>query len=288
MAKKLKGIFLLLFIPVFLSAEDKSKKAYELIYEDVQVLKKQLQVLEEKIGQNAVEIETVKNQVRELQALVKLLQVDQANVREGIKNVPSQYQFLMDKIDQMNILLTKISENLLTMKGSATPATGPGQEEKEGQPSQAEKKKPEQKKEATPAEKKPPAPPQTSLSPQDVYNSAYADYLKGSFEMAIEGFKVYRENFPDSPLADNALYWIGECAYSQRKFSAAIDGFNDLILNYPQSDKIAAAYLKKGLALVELKRKDEAAVVFRLLITKYPLEEEARIAQEKLKELATK
>jgi TolA-binding protein len=89
-------------------------------------------------------------------------------------------------------------------------------------------------------------------------------------------------------LADNALYWIGECSFSQRKFSEAIDEFNDLILDYPQGDKIAAAYLKKGLSLAELRRKDEALVVFKLLISKYPLEEEARIAQEKIKELSVK
>ena len=41
---------------------------------------------------------------------------------------------------------------------------------------------------------------------------AYNDYLKGNFDLAVEGFKMYREQFPASPLADNALYWIGECA----------------------------------------------------------------------------
>ena len=84
------------------------------------------------------------------------------------------------------------------------------------------------------------------------------------------------------------MYWIGECLFSQRKFNDAIDEFNNLILEYPQGDKIAAAYLKKGLSLVELRRKDEALVVFKLLMSKYPLEEEARIAQEKIKELSAK
>ena len=105
--------------------------------------------------------------------------------------------------------------------------------------------------------------------------------------MAMDGFKIYRESFPDSPLADNALYWIGECLFSQRKFSEAVDALNELIFNFPQGDKIAAAYLKKGLALAELGRKDEALVVFKLLTSKYPLEEEARIAQEKIKDLST-
>ena len=40
--------------------------------------------------------------------------------------------------------------------------------------------------------------------------------------------------------------------------------------------------------MAELRRKDDALVVFKLLISKYPLEEEARIAQEKIKELSVK
>ena len=56
-------------------------------------------------------------------------------------------------------------------------------------------------------------------------------------------------------------------------------------MTYPLSDKIAAAYLKKGYALAELKKKDEAVAVLKFLVAKYPLEEEARQAQEKIKEL---
>ena len=282
MSKSLAGILAVVLCWPLSFGQDKSKKAYELIYEDIQVLKRQLLVLEEKLDRNAADIESLKAQVGDLQSLVKLLQADQGNVQEGIKNVPSQYQFLLDKIEQANQLLAKISEDLLTMKGGPAPALVPRQEAKEKLAAPVEKKSEEQKPEL------PPVVPSTSLSPQEVYNTAYADYLKGNFDLATEGFKIYRDNFPDSPLADNALYWIGECLFSQRKFSEAIDEFNDLILDYPQGDKIAAAYLKKGLALAELRRKDEALGVFKLLVSKYPLEEEARIAQEKIKELSAK
>jgi tol-pal system protein YbgF len=288
MSKSLAGILALVLCCPLSYGQDKSKKAYELIYEDIQVLKKQLLVLEEKLDRTAADIESLKTRVGDLQSLVKLLQADQGNVQEGIKNVPSQYQFLLDKIEQANQLLAKISEDLLTMKGGTAPAPVPGQEAKEKPAAPGEKKSAERKPELPPAEQKPPVVPSTSLSPQEVYNTAYADYLKGNFDLATEGFKIYRDNFPDSPLADNALYWIGECLFSQRKFSEAIDEFNDLILNYPQGDKIAAAYLKKGLSLAELRRKDEALVVFKLLVSKYPLEEEARIGQEKIKELSAK
>jgi tol-pal system protein YbgF len=288
MPKSLAGLLAILLVSTLSYGQDKSKKAYELIYEDVQAIKRQLVLLEEKLDRSAADIESLRAQVRDLQSLVKLLQSDQSSVQQGIKNVPSQYQFLLDKIEQINLLLAKISEDLLTMKGGAALAPGPGQEVTEKEAPPAEKKPAEQKPATPPAEKKPPAAIPTSLSPQEVYNTAYADYLKGNFDLASDGFKIYRDSFPDSPLADNALYWIGECLFSQRQFNEAVEEFNNLILEYPQGDKVAAAYLKKGLALAELRRKDEALVVFKLLISKYPLEEEARIAQEKIKELSPK
>ena len=99
---------------------------------------------------------------------------------------------------------------------------------------------------------------------------------------------MYKEQFPSSPLADNALYWIGECAYSQRKFEDAVNAFNELILVFPQGDKVAAAYLKKGMSFAEMGRTEEALAAFRLLVAKFPVEEETRIAQQKIKELGEK
>jgi len=120
---------------------------------------------------------------------------------------------------------------------------------------------------------------------KEVYNMAYSDYRKGNFELAIDGFKMYRVQFPESPLADNSLYWIGECYFSQKKYAEAIEQFNELLLNYPRGDKIPAAYLKKGISLMELRKKEESLIVFKLLISKYPLEEETKIAQQKIREL---
>jgi tol-pal system protein YbgF len=287
MIRKRAGFLLLALIPALLLAgQDRSKKAYELIYEDVQALKKQIASLEEKFGRSAEAIEGLKSQLRDVQALIRLLQSDQAAVQEGVRNIPTQYQYVLDKLDQMNLVLTRMAEDLLTLKGApAQPTAGPEAKE----PPAAEKKGGEGKKSSPPEQKAaPPSPPATTLSPQEVYNAAYSDYLKGNFDLAVEGFEVYRATFPDSPLADNALYWIGECLYSQKKFDPAIEEFNDLIFNYPQSDKIAASYLKKGLAQSELGRKEEAIMTLKLLMGKYPLEEESRIAQEKIKELGSK
>ena len=214
--------------------------------------------------------------------LARLLQRDQASLKEDQKNIPAQYQILLEKMEALNTQLTKLFEELIGIKRAAL---GPSEQKQ-----MLESKLPEaaKKREKEPDEELPQTPlPSPSLSPQVVYNMAYTDYLKGNFQLSIEGFNLYREQFPNSPLSDNALYWIGECHFSMREFDIAIEHFNELILNYPSGDKIADSYLKKGISLMELGKKEEALLVFRLLISKYPLEEEAKIAQQKIKELSS-
>jgi len=276
------GIFLILIIPLLLMGTDKSKKAYELIYKDVQLLKQKIIQLELNIKSNSEDIKTIKKQLDEILNIAKLLQQEQASFQQSQKNIPAQYQVLVEKIETMNSQFAKFADELRGVKQASLQ-----QFARKEQPPPVSTTSQQKEEKALKEKKQPPPTPilPPTISPQEVYNTAYSDYLKGNFQLAIEGFSLYRQQFQESPLADNALYWIGECYFSQKKFQEAIDQFNELILNYPHGDKVAAAYLKKGISLVELGKKDEALAVFKLLISKYPLEEETKIAQEKIKEL---
>ncbi len=286
MLKKASGLLILLslLLGAWSQAPGQSRKAQELIYDDLQLLKKQLLALEEKLDKTTDEVQALKEQLRDLQAQVKLLASEQAGVQGELRKIPAQNQMFLDKLDTLSQQLNRISEDLLVLKQAAPalPAQEPVKKE-----SLDSKQAQEAKKIETP-EKKTPASSVPNISPQEVYNMAYADYLDGNFDLAIDGFRTYREHFSDSPLADNALYWIGECYFSQKKFDEAVNVFNDLIMNYPQGDKTAAAFLKKGFSLVDLGKKDEAISVFKLLVGKFPLENEAKIAQQKIKELTGK
>lgn len=287
MGKRAIGIFLILLLALVPAGADKKKKAYELIYQDVQFLTQQFLQLKEKIEKNNEDISFIKGQLEELLNMVKHLQTEQASFKEDQKKIPTQYQILLEKLETMTLQLKKFFEGLTEIKMAFLPS--PEQQEenlegKQGQPPLPEKGE-EDKKEEEQTEEEPEKPPLTHLSPREVYNMAYSDYRKGNFELAIDGFKMYREQFPESPLVDNSLYWIGECYFSQKKYAEAIEQYNELLLNYPWGDRIPAAYLKKGISLMELRKKEESLIVFKLLISKYPLEEETKIAQQKIREL---
>lgn len=276
------GAFLLAVLALAAAGQDKSKKAYELVYDDVQVLKQQVDDIRARLDRNAAELRALQDQVKALADLVRQTLTGQSGVQEDLRAVPAQYRDVLRRLDQLTLDVQRISADLAARPQASAPAGAAGEQATEAaQPPVSPP--PETAARPQPAPAKPvPAP---TMSPQEAYSVAYNDYLKGNYDLAVESFKLYRQQFPDSPLADNALYWIGECRYSQRKYEEAIDAFDELILTYPQGDKAAAAHLKKGLSFVELGRKPEALAALKILVAKYPLEEEARIAQDKIREL---
>jgi tol-pal system protein YbgF len=277
------GAFFLAVLVLASAGQDKSKKAYELVYDDVQVLKQQILDLRVQVDRNAAEIRVVQDQLKSLVDLVRQAMAGQSGAQEGLGAVLAQYRDILRKLDTLTLEVQRISSELAGRSSQAVPAD----------PAESEPKPASQTPVRTPPESRPqPAPsrpvPAPTMSPQEAYSVAYNDYLKGNYDLAVDSFKLYRQQFPESPLADNALYWIGECRYSQRKYEEAIDAFDELIMAYPQGDKAAAAHLKKGLSFIELGRKPEALAALKLLVAKYPLEEESRIAQDKIRELNEK
>ncbi len=288
--KRVLGACLCVLLPLAAAGQDKSKKTYELIYQDVQLLMQQVQELRDEVNRNAERILTLGNELKSISEILRQSISDQGRIREDIRGIPSQYRDLLARIDQVNLQLQKVTTDLEMFRTMviAAPEEEESSEgtppEKTGQTTDTEGEEPEEK--TDPAATKPP--PVTNISPEEAYRMAYNDYLQGRFDLAIDSFKLYKDQFPASPLADNAFYWIGECHFSERRFEEAIDAFNELILTYPQGDKVPAAFLKKGFSYMELGKNDEALAAFKILTTKYPLEEETKIALGKIKELTDK
>lgn len=52
---------------------------------------------------------------------------------------------------------------------------------------------------------------------------------------AINKFQVLIDEYPDSDLADDALYNVGLCYFKMKQFEQAIETFNQVIINYPDA-----------------------------------------------------
>ncbi len=131
-----------------------------------------------------------------------------------------------------------------------------------------------------------PAPPvQPSANPTDLYQTAYRDYQRGNFDLAIAGFVDFLRQNPSSDLADNAAYWIGESLFSQKKYQAAIAQFDTVVTKYPRSAKVPGALLKKGYAYIALGEKAQGIVQLQYVVHEHPGSQEASLARQKLRSL---
>ena len=139
------------------------------------------------------------------------------------------------------------------------------------------------------------------LQPQDIYQASYIDFSKGSYALAMAGFREFIRRFPDHPLAGNAQYWVGESHFSIARGYAnsgqndkvapemelAVQEFRKVLANYPRSEKAPTALYKEALALLELKQPAVAQQRLEYLVSNFPQSEETPLARERLAALKT-
>lgn len=121
-----------------------------------------------------------------------------------------------------------------------------------------------------------------AVDPDQLYNTAYLDFTRGKYQIAIAGLEQFIQMFPASDMADNAQYWIGECHYSLADLGKAEEAFRLVLSRYPTGNKVPAAAYKLGLVYLAQNRKPEARRQFREVIDKYPGTTEAKLAQDRL------
>ena len=79
------------------------------------------------------------------------------------------------------------------------------------------------------------------------------------------------------------IYSRAAASYDDGQYEDAILEYQKLIDTYPKDKRVPEAYLRQGLSLINLGRKQEAKYFLNTLIDKYPNSREARTAREKLK-----
>lgn len=109
-----------------------------------------------------------------------------------------------------------------------------------------------------------------SLTEQQAYDNAFDSLKQSRYEDAIEEFQALVNTWPDSELADDALYWMSEANYVNREFEVALNGFRDLTERYPDSSRVPEAMLKVGYIQYDIGAYDEAAATFQEILSRFP------------------
>jgi len=117
------------------------------------------------------------------------------------------------------------------------------------------------------------------------YEQSLQAFKNGDYDGARKGFSDFLQRHPDSKLAGNAQYWLGECYYGAKDYGQAIEAFDRVQRSYPDSAKVPAALLKKGFAYVALNDRGRASSTLKQVVEAYPRSPEATKAKEKLAQL---
>ena len=156
---------------------------------------------------------------------------------------------------------------------------------------------------AAPTTVKPTPPPQqtvASYSPvqqeTSITSQAQKDYDKAykllvspekRYADASKAFRQFLEAHPQSPLADNAQYWLAEANYVLQKNEIALAEFDKLIKQYPSSPKVPGAMLKSGYIYHSIGTNDQAKKMLNQVISKFPGSSEASLAKKRLQRIAS-
>ena len=113
------------------------------------------------------------------------------------------------------------------------------------------------------------------------YSKAY-ETLKKNRQAGIASFKSFLAKYPNSPLAENAHYWIGEAWYSQRNYRGAIDSFVVVLNKYKSGRKAPDAAVKLGYSFYALKDWNMARRTFNDVLRFFPKSHAAKLATARL------
>ena len=236
----------------------------------VQQLQEQMTAMQrsfdERMGvmKNLVEQDTdaVNKVANALSALQQTLAKQQGDSGGKIDQLSGQIQALNDTTDELKARLAKVSKQLEDMQ-SMQQSLGAQQATQLAAADAAKN-----------------APP-----PDVLYNNGLRDYNGGKNDLALQEFSDYIKFYPNTDLAGNAYFYLGEIQFRQGNYQQAAQSYDAVLQNFPSGNKAASAQLKKGFALIELGKQDDGVSDLRRVIQRYPHSPEALQARDRLRKL---
>ncbi|HJQ63894.1 MAG TPA: tol-pal system protein YbgF [Burkholderiales bacterium] len=130
-----------------------------------------------------------------------------------------------------------------------------------------------------------PGPGASTSAPADegrVYEAAQQQRRSANYPAAIAAFQAFVAQYPRSPLAARAQYWIGDSYYNLRDFKNAIANQQRLLSAYPESSSVPDALLNIASSQMELGDSAAARKTMDSLVARYPTSDAAEKAKRRL------
>lgn len=109
-----------------------------------------------------------------------------------------------------------------------------------------------------------------SQRPAALYKQAWSLSAAGEHSPAVTAYDAFVRTYPQDKLAAGALVQSGLARQKSGDFEGAVRDFDRVLTEYPLSADVEVALLQKALTCGQLKRNEDMAAAFRLLLKKYP------------------
>ncbi len=121
-------------------------------------------------------------------------------------------------------------------------------------------------------------------SADQMYEASLAQLRRGSTTTARLGLREMLRNYPTSPRAPDALYFIGQSFAAENPDSAAAY-YSQVMDKYGTSARAPSALYNLGLLSERRKDNAKAKDAYQRVVQKYPQSDEAALARDRLKAL---
>ena len=257
------------------------------------VMKDLVQQTTDSVNKMALAVDSLQKQVR----------VQSEASGKGIETVSGQMQSLNDSVDELKARLAKIDRAIADVQstqqsmgarmdssgGSPVPATASPMDSPASAPAMPSSTG-RSSRLAPPVSSVPSAAaglPTSAAAPpvEDLYRTAFSDFNGAKYSLASAEFADVIKFYPESNLAGNSYFYLGEIDYKAGRYAPASKNYDKVIEQYPGNQKIPVAQLRKGESLLGLKQTEAGARELRSLIQRYPNSQEAVAARSKLNAL---
>ena len=279
------GRLCLLALLVFPLGGLAQKKQLQELQRDMALLQDEVRTMGERMSSLTILLEQVMDRVNNTNTSVTVLdsslkqsfeeqqkQVSApvANIGAKVDQMSDEFRFVRESVNDLTSRVGKLQAQVTDLKTSMQIMSAPPPPPAGGAPT---------------ADAGSAVPPLPSVSADALFNNAQRDQSGGKPELALMQYQDFLQQFPNSNLAPQAQYEIGQIHFTMGAIDDALKAFDLVLEKYPENPNTSNAMFMKALSLQSAGQRISAAREFRALVKKYPDTELAARAQAELAKL---
>lgn len=210
---------------------------------------------------------TLKLQLRELNDTITLMQSNQAELASKMEELNQNLSVSNENFSQLDSQMLRLTTKLDDLSAVV--------------------KQPSAVHSAAAAEGAAPERPAAAAAmlPSDLFNESKNHLNKESYELAVTGFKLYLDKYPDGENVQQAYIYLGDAYAGLGQGRNAAIQYATVLQKFPESKIIPTARLKYARSIVPLGKTEEAKRYFNSVVQDFPKSPEAKLAKEEAAKL---